>query len=75
MREVSELAKAAEDAGIDGSGRRSVLLPRLRDDLFRVVEAAEGHVAPVDDLQHGGGGLDIDGALLLRLAALPHVRP
>ena len=76
MREVIELAKAAEDAGIDGlQVGVPYYYPASADDLFRVVEAA-GEATSLPLMIYSTwweGGLDIDGALLLRLAELPHV--
>ena len=76
MREVIELAKAAEDAGIDGlQVGVPYYYPASADDLFRVVEAA-GKASSLPLMIYSTwweGGLDIDGALLLRLAELPHV--
>ena len=74
MREVIELAKAAEDAGIDGlQVGVPYYYPASADDLFRVVEAA-GKASSLPLMIYSTwweGGLDIDGALLLRLAELP----
>jgi dihydrodipicolinate synthase/N-acetylneuraminate lyase len=76
MREVLELARAAEDAGIDGlQVGVPYYYPASADDLVRVVEAT-GAASSLPLMVYSTwweGGLDIDGALLLRLADLPHV--
>ena len=76
MREVLELARAAEDAGIDGlQVGVPYYYPATADDLVRVVEAAGG-ASGLPLMIYSTwweGGLDIDGALLLRLAELPNV--
>ncbi len=76
MREVIRLAKAAQDAGIDGlQVGVPYYYPASPDDLFRVVEqAGTGSSLPLMIYSTWWeSGLDIDGALLLRLAGLPHV--
>ena len=76
MREVLALAKAAEDVGIDGlQVGVPYYYPASADDLFRVVESA-GTASDLPLMVYSTwweGGLDIDGALLLRLAELPNV--
>ena len=76
MREVLGLAKAAEDVGIDGlQVGVPYYYPASQDDLFRVVESA-GTASDLPLMIYSTwweGGLDIDGALLLRLAQLPNV--
>ncbi len=76
QREVIELAKAAADAGIDALQIGvPYYYPSTQDDLFRLVEAA-GAATSVPLMIYSTwweGGIEIDGALLLRLAELPHV--
>lgn len=76
MREVIRLARAAEDAGIDGlQVGVPYYYPATPDDLVRVVEDA-GTASSLPLMIYSTwweGGLDINGALLRRLAELPHV--
>ena len=76
QREIVELAKAAEDAGIDALQIGvTYYYPASQDDLLRLVEAV-GSATSVPLMIYSTwweGGIEIDGALLLRLAELPHV--
>ena len=76
QREIVELAKAAEDAGIDALQIGvTYYYPASQDDLLRLVEAV-GTATSVPLMIYSTwweGGIEIDGALLLRLAELPHV--
>jgi 4-hydroxy-tetrahydrodipicolinate synthase len=75
-REVVELARAAEDAGIAGlQVGPTYYYPATGDDLYRLLEHVGGAVSiPLMIYSTWWeGGLRIDGALLRRLAELPNV--
>ena len=75
-REVVELARAAEDAGIAGlQVGPTYYYPATGDDLYRLVELV-GRAVSIPLMIYSTwweGGLRIDGALLRRLADLPNV--
>ena len=75
-REVIELAKAAEDAGIAGlQVGVTYYYPATQDDLRRLVEFV-GRAVSIPLMIYATwweGGIKIDGTLLRRLAELPYV--